>query len=203
MVRFFDYYVLSALGCFLCLSAGRAFILQRSGVPVTEAHRGRTTTERIEDAAGVACLVIRSYETLMFALPLSFQIEPAFFRTMLISAIPLKIVGALLWAVALALYALALKALGKSWRTDTRSDSTQLITHGVFTWSRNPIYMSFLLINFGTFLLLGHLVFVLITIVAIVLLYRRIRREEKFLTATYGGAYRDYCSRVGRYVKGF
>jgi len=204
MARFFDYYVLGALGAFLCLAAGRAFVLQRRGVPVTTAHRGRKATERIEDAAGVACLMIRSYETVVFALPLRFHIEPDFFRTILISAIPLKIVGAALWAAALVLYALALKALGKFWRTDTRSDSpNQLITQGVFTWSRNPIYMSFLLMNLGTFLLLGQLVFALIAIVAITVLYRRIRREEEFLAATYGDAYRDYCSRVGRYMKGF
>jgi protein-S-isoprenylcysteine O-methyltransferase Ste14 len=33
------------------------------------------------------------------------------------------------------------------------------------------------------------------------MLHEQVRREEPFLTQAYGDAYRDYCTRVGRYAR--
>lgn len=91
--------------------------------------------------------------------------------------------------------------MGDSWRIGIdRGAPGALVTDGIFAWSRNPIYLGFELGVIGTFLIQGRLIFLVITLVLMGVLSALIRREERFLTRSYGDAYREYQSRVGRYV---
>jgi protein-S-isoprenylcysteine O-methyltransferase Ste14 len=97
---------------------------------------------------------------------------------------------------------LALPAFGDSWRLGIdRETSGPLVTHGVFAWTRNPIYVGLDSFALGTFLVQGRLIFLALALVSVGMLQDQIRREERFLARAYGGAYREYCARVGRYVK--
>jgi protein-S-isoprenylcysteine O-methyltransferase Ste14 len=82
----------------------------------------------------------------------------------------------------------------------TRSPSTALVTTGVFSFARNPIYVGFFLILIGIaiaaaldWLLLFALVFLAIIHWGVV------RREERYLTKKFGDAYTAYTRRVRRY----
>ena len=87
-----------------------------------------------------------------------------------------------------------------SWRLNIdREKAGPLVTRGVFSRSRNPIYLSFDLLVAGSFLIHGRLLFLGVGLVVAATLHALIRREETFLAGCYGDAYRAYAARVGRY----
>jgi protein-S-isoprenylcysteine O-methyltransferase Ste14 len=78
--------------------------------------------------------------------------------------------------------------------------STALVATGPFRFSRNPLYVALTLMYVGLALLADALwVLVLIVPVLVLMHYGVVRREERYLEAKFGDAYRAYRSRVRRY----
>jgi len=78
--------------------------------------------------------------------------------------------------------------------------SLAIVTGGVFRWLRNPMYVGILLSLAGLAILLASDWMLVMTIVlAPVLHYGVVMREERYLEAKFGEAYRSYKSRVSRY----
>jgi protein-S-isoprenylcysteine O-methyltransferase Ste14 len=75
------------------------------------------------------------------------------------------------------------------------------VATGPFRFSRNPLYVALTLIYVGLALLTNAL-WVLVLIVPVLLLmhYGVVRREERYLEAKFGDAYRAYRSSVRRYL---
>ncbi len=74
-----------------------------------------------------------------------------------------------------------------------------LVTSGVFSYTRNPIYVAFLFICTGTLLLFGNiyllvLPFIYYIFLSVLLFYT----EEKWLYKLYRDKYLLYCARVNR-----
>lgn len=86
--------------------------------------------------------------------------------------------------------AVARYQLGKSF--SLKAEAHQLITHGLYSKIRNPIYV------FGTVLFAGFVLFVqkpvlwLVVVAIIIVQIIRARREARVLEATFGDAYREY-----------
>ena len=79
--------------------------------------------------------------------------------------------------------------------------TTALVAAGPFRFSRNPLYVALTLVYVGLALLTNALwVLVLIVPVLFVTHYGVVRREELYLEAKFGDAYRAYRSRVRRYL---
>jgi protein-S-isoprenylcysteine O-methyltransferase Ste14 len=79
--------------------------------------------------------------------------------------------------------------------------STALVASGPFRFSRNPLYVALTFMYVGLSLLANALwVLVLIVPVMVLMHYGVVRREERYLEAKFGDAYRDYRSRVRRYL---
>lgn len=79
--------------------------------------------------------------------------------------------------------------------------STKLITGGVFSFSRNPMYLGMVLILLGESFLLRSLSSFLITIVFMLLLYFMfIKVEERMLLEKFGDEYIAYKRKVRRWV---
>jgi protein-S-isoprenylcysteine O-methyltransferase Ste14 len=111
---------------------------------------------------------------------------------------------ALLMLLAVGLFSAAARAMGANWSIVARMrEGHELVTGGVFSRLRHPIYTamgSFLLamaIAFGHFagLAAGAPLFALGT-------WIRIREEERLLRAEFGPAYEAYAARVKRFVPG-
>lgn len=79
--------------------------------------------------------------------------------------------------------------------------ASQLIAHGPYQISRNPMYVALTTIALGVSLLADNLwMLLLLPIVLCVLTRYVIRREESYLASEFGQSYLDYQSRVRRWL---
>jgi protein-S-isoprenylcysteine O-methyltransferase Ste14 len=84
--------------------------------------------------------------------------------------------------------------LGKSF--SVRAKATALVTNGIYSRIRNPIYVSGMLVFLGICLMLGHPQLLLIFLILIPLQVIRARREAAVLEAKFGNEYREYRKRT-------
>jgi protein-S-isoprenylcysteine O-methyltransferase Ste14 len=78
--------------------------------------------------------------------------------------------------------------------------TTTLIRGGIYKRTRNPMYQAFLLFVLGFAFAFGSdWIFLLLPLAMLVMHVAVVRREERYLAAKFGDAYRDYCARVPRY----
>lgn len=93
----------------------------------------------------------------------------------------------------------ALRASGQTSKPGT--PTTHLITDGPFARSRNPIYLGVVLIYAGLGFIFDTVWFLILTPVLIIALtIVLIRPEERYLEITFGQAYRDWATRVRRWL---
>lgn len=91
--------------------------------------------------------------------------------------------------------------MGSSWRIGVdATEETELVTHGMFSFSRNPIYLGMLVIGLGFLFLVPHVFMLACYILAYIGIDLQVRKlEEPHLQRVFGKAYRNYTANVGRY----
>jgi len=78
--------------------------------------------------------------------------------------------------------------------------SNAIVTTGVFAWLRNPMYVGGTVALIGLAILLAADWLVVTTVIlALVLHFGVVKREERYLEAKFGDAYRQYRNAVPRY----
>ena len=109
--------------------------------------------------------------------------------------------GLVLCVIAIVGFALTLVSFGKSFRVGIdESKPDKLVTSGMFSLSRNPIYVCFLMFFAGLFLIHRNIVIAVSILLFALAIHRQVLREEKFLAAHYGADYEDYRKKVRRYL---
>ncbi|MGI9318757.1 MAG: methyltransferase family protein [bacterium] len=79
--------------------------------------------------------------------------------------------------------------------------TTNLITKGVYAWSRNPIYVVDVLLLLAWAIWLGNWINLLMPVVFIFLITElQIKSEENMLNNKFGDAYLQYKQRVRRWI---
>ena len=110
-------------------------------------------------------------------------------------------VGLFLCVVAVTGFAITLSNFGDSFRVGIdENTSDKLVTNGMFAFSRNPIYVCFLMFFTGMFLIHRNIVIAAAVILFALAIHRQVLREEKFLVSHYGDEYAAYCKKVRRYL---
>lgn len=110
-------------------------------------------------------------------------------------------------AVAIAAIGLVLLAqshMGASWRIGVdQTERTELVTGGLFRWTRNPIFLGMLLFWTGIGLIVPNLVTFAAVVVGAVAIEIQVRAvEEPYLLRVHGDVYRRYASQTGRLLPG-
>jgi protein-S-isoprenylcysteine O-methyltransferase Ste14 len=115
-----------------------------------------------------------------------------------------QVFGLILAGAGTVLVFLAQLAMGDSWRIGVEPEErTELVTGGIFGVVRNPIFATTIPMAIGFVLMVPNAVALIdlgIVALSIELLVRAV--EEPYLQRTHGDAYRDYASRVGRFLPG-
>lgn len=89
----------------------------------------------------------------------------------------------------------------RSLRRISGLDNSELVTTGIYRWSRNPQYLGWFLVLFGISLIGSSGLALLYTIIGIILFHFYIARiEEPYLERTFGEKYLSYKSKTPRYV---
>ena len=110
----------------------------------------------------------------------------------------------MVWCVALSLMVLALSAM-LAMRTTPNpmapEQATALVQTGLFSVSRNPIYVAdaMVLMGWAAWLASGSALLVLPVFVGYITIMQ-IRAEEQALSEVFGDDYHAYCQRVRRWV---
>lgn len=111
----------------------------------------------------------------------------------------LKWLGVSLLILSLIWTIVAQAQMGVSWRIGIDSEHrTPLVQAGVFSISRNPIFLGMMLTLLGLFLVIPNALTVLTFFMGVVLIQIQVRLEEEFLNRSHGVEYERYCRRVRR-----
>lgn len=103
---------------------------------------------------------------------------------------PLQTVGLCLFAVGFVLWTVARFQLGASF--SVTAQARRLVTHGIYSKIRNPIYAFGSFIIAGVLLLIGRPRWLLIFVVLIPVQIWRARKESAVLEGKFGDEYRAY-----------
>ena len=99
------------------------------------------------------------------------------------------------------IFLLSVLCMKDSWRAGIPDkDKTELVTTGIYRFSRNPAFLGFDLMYVGVLLLYGNLLTLSFSVFAIVMLHLQILQEERYLVNTFGAQSQEYCRHVFRYL---
>jgi protein-S-isoprenylcysteine O-methyltransferase Ste14 len=200
-MNLFNYFQIISLIIFLLVFFGRTIWLRRKGTKVFVLG---------SDKKGFSALLEKSFliffstwliEIGIHSLRLFIQFLPLVLVRQIFKNQTIQFAGAIVIFVCLIVFYLALISFNSSWRVgiDTVSPG-DLITTGVFSVSRNPIFLAMGLYFLGTFLINSNLFFLMCFVCIALGFHLQIRQEEAFLIERYGDSYRKYMAQVRRYI---
>jgi protein-S-isoprenylcysteine O-methyltransferase Ste14 len=199
---FFDYYIVIALVVFYIVFIGRSIKLALvEGTNPFVIGKGKTGFKGILEILFMVGLVIWTYEVIINAIHTDYFILPRSLFVSLFDNLILKITGCILIAFGLVIFILSLISFGKSWRVGIDKENPgSLVTTGIFSITRNPIFVFLDLYFVSTWLIYSNLFFLISSIIIIIGIHYQILQEEKFLLTKYGKEYENYKMKVRRYI---
>lgn len=112
----------------------------------------------------------------------------------------LKIAGFVISLLAMIWIFIAQMQMRQSWRIGIDySEKNELITQGLFSVSRNPIFLGILISYLGFFLLMPNMLSFGLGLVSFVSISIQIRLEESYLSKNNSREYLDYKEMVNRW----
>lgn len=113
----------------------------------------------------------------------------------------LRIIGWVFLIGSLLLVWVAQSQMSESWRIGIDTNhKTNLVTTGLFSYSRNPIFLGIMIANFGLLLSLPTAFTLLIVALSTVSINTQIRLEEEWLEGSHGEEYIQYKKKVRRWI---
>jgi len=113
----------------------------------------------------------------------------------------LQYIGWGLLLLSLVLVWIAQSQMANSWRIGIdEKNKTKLVTNGLFSVSRNPIFLGVMIANVGLLLLIPNAFTLLIVSLSTISINTQIRLEETFLKKVHGHKYESYLKKVRRWL---
>jgi len=113
----------------------------------------------------------------------------------------MRLTGIVLLLISLAWTILAQAQMGNSWRIGIDDEhKTELIQSGVFSLSRNPIFVGMTLTLLGLFLVIPNVGTLVTLLVGVILIGIQVRLEEEYLMRLHGDTYLQYHRNVRRWI---
>ena len=110
-------------------------------------------------------------------------------------------IALMLLAMNLLVGAASLIGLKDSWRVGVLEEQrTDLIEGGIYRFSRNPYFLSYLIMFAAYTILLQNIILFILSLVGFAMIHLMVLKEEKYLTALHGEKYRQYQKRMPRYI---
>lgn len=106
----------------------------------------------------------------------------------------------LIFIPALIIFVISLSNLGESLRVGLPNEETTLKTTGLYRFSRNPIYVSVIMVGIASCIYVPHWLNIAFLVVATFIHHIIILGEEKFLHGKFKDQWVEYCKNVRRYL---
>ncbi|MEJ5048768.1 isoprenylcysteine carboxylmethyltransferase family protein [Chryseobacterium culicis] len=121
------------------------------------------------------------------------------FKITMLEYVPLQYTGVVIMIFALIWVIIAQLQMKNSWRIGVDSTTkTELITHGLFRFSRNPIFLGMTISLVGFFLVFPTVIAFSFLLIGSILMQIQIRIEEEYLLKQHEQIYVTYKKRVAR-----
>jgi protein-S-isoprenylcysteine O-methyltransferase Ste14 len=115
--------------------------------------------------------------------------------------VPLRWIAAAIGVAALYGSILCWRQMGRHWTMAvTRDETSALLTSGMFSRIRHPIYALSILMMLATLVVVPTWPLVVIATIHVILMSIKARNEEKFMVAAHGEDYVRYVRGTGRFV---
>jgi protein-S-isoprenylcysteine O-methyltransferase Ste14 len=200
-MNYFDFYQIITLIIFLLVFFGRTIWLRRKGTKVFVLGSGKKGVTALLEKSFLVFFPIWLIEIGIHSLHLNIQFLPLVVVKLIFKNQIIQFAGTVVIFVGLLVFCLALISFSSSWRVgiDTVSPGG-LITTGVFSVTRNPIFLAMDLYFLGTFFIYSNPLFLMCFVCVALGFQFQIRQEETFLIERYGEKYRKYMAQVNRYI---
>lgn len=196
----FEIYPFASFLVFILLISGKIFVLKKKGISVNSGSAKKKTNLVFLYPIFLLILFLWLFHIAKPAFQITLSILPETFTNLLIDSVFVKVAGIFVITLSLVFLALSLLHFKNSLRFGlNEKQAGKLITSGIFSISRNPIFLSFDLYFLGVSLLLPNLFFIGFSVLAIVNIHFFILKEEKFMANVFGDEYREYRQIVRRY----
>lgn len=113
----------------------------------------------------------------------------------------IKCLGIIILLLTLPLICIAQAQMGNSWRiTIDDNNSTEMITTGLFSITRNPIFLMMKFNLLGAFLVIPNSVTLAVWLTGFALIDVQVSLEEEYLKKEHGSNYLNYSKTVKRWL---
>ena len=183
----------SVLAVFYAIYLGKMLTQRRKGIQTDQIARGK---ERGRRYTVELLMKLATYSVVAVEL-LSICLDWSLFHG------PVRVAGLVLGILGDIVFAVSVWTMRDSWRAGiAEQDKTELITGGIYQFSRNPAFLGFDLVYLGILLLFFNPLLLLFSLFAAVMLHLQILQEEQYLPSVFGESYRAYqravCRDIGR-----
>lgn len=178
------------LAVFYGIYLAKQWMQKRRGIQTMQIGRGKDAqTHTVETLMGIATVGIIPAQLLSIGFGWSHLPANARFTGFCVA-----LLGDLIFLI-------SVLCMKDNWRAGIPDkDRTELVTDGIYKYSRNPAFLGFDLQYIGVMLMFCNLLTAAFSVFAIIMLHLQILQEERYLGATFGTEYLNYRRRVLRYL---
>ena len=114
----------------------------------------------------------------------------------------IRVLGCILGILGVGVFVISILTMRDSWRAGVPNDEkTELVTTGIYAYSRNPAFLGFDLIYLSILFMFFNWGLLVTTVLTVVMFHLQIVKvEEDFLIKTFGEEYLEYRKKVCRYI---
>ncbi len=198
---FLSIFPLAGLLIIILLILGKVVILKRKRVTVKAAGSYKPGASLILYPVFLLILLLWMAALTELTFKLSPFLLPHLMTKKIINLPALEITGAVFIFLSVVLMLITLVHFKTSLRFGMNSKNQgKLITTGIFSFSRNPFFLSLNLFFIGQALVFPGILLIAMALMTVAGIHLFIKREEKFMRIHYGNQYNVYMHKVRRYI---
>lgn len=161
---------------------------------------------RVWKATGRFPIVAAPHGLISLALPVAmfaYALKPLLYGPpiALFWSLPVRLLGLAALCLGTSVVGISFQEMGSAWRIGIDdAQRTQMVSRGIYSRVRHPIYSGVMAICGGLFLVTASPGFLLAFCISVAAAILQSRAEERYLTETFGDAYKEYMASTGRFL---